>query len=174
MSAARPTGDGSPWRMRAGLALFVLGLVAPVFVPLVTALPFSAELKTVLSGLLVLGVPELLWLIAAALMGKEGFATLKSRLFGWIRELGPPATVGRARYRVGLVLFVLPFLVGLLQPYAEIWLVDAVRHRLVLGVVGDLTLAASLLVLGGDFWDKLRSLFLYDARARLRSQPARG
>ena len=30
-------------------------------------------------------------------------------------------------------------------------------------VGGDLILLASLFVLGGDFWDKIRSLFIHDA-----------
>ena len=33
-------------------------------------------------------------------------------------------------------------------------------------VTGDLVLFLSVFVLGGDFWDKLRSLFVYDARAQ--------
>lgn len=37
----------------------------------------------------------------------------------------------------------------------------------------DLVLAASLFVLGGEFWDKLRSLFLYDAKVILPSASKR-
>ncbi len=32
-------------------------------------------------------------------------------------------------------------------------------------VGGDLLLLSSLFVLGGNFWDKVRALFLYDAEA---------
>ena len=167
MTEDRPDTKDSRLRMRIGSALFALGLGSPIFVPLVTALPLSVELRTLLSGLLVLGIPEALWLVAAAVLGKEGFGALKAQLFGWFRELGPPATVSRARYRVGICLFVLPLLMALLQPYAELWMDAASDHRLAIGFAGDLCLVASLLVLGGDFWDKLRSLFLHDARARL-------
>jgi hypothetical protein len=31
---------------------------------------------------------------------------------------------------------------------------------------GDVLLISSLFVLGGDFWDKVRALFVYDAKAR--------
>ena len=41
--------------------------------------------------------------------------------------------------------------------------VDLRQDRDALG--GDLLLLASLFVLGGDFWDKIRSLFIYDAKA---------
>jgi hypothetical protein len=30
---------------------------------------------------------------------------------------------------------------------------------------GDVLLVSSLFVLGGEFWDKLRALFVHDARA---------
>lgn len=166
MSEERSNPKASPWRMRIGSALFALGLGSPVFVPLVTALPLSIELRTLLSGLFVLGIPEVLWLAAAAVLGRDGFGALKTSLFGWIRELGPPATVSPARYRVGICLFTLPLLLALLQPYAELWIDAASAHRLALGIIGDVCLATSLLVLGGDFWDKLRALFLHDARAR--------
>jgi hypothetical protein len=52
--------------------------------------------------------------VAAAVMGKEGFAGLKGRFF---KKYGPPERVSLARYRVGLVMFVLPPLVAWLGPY---------------------------------------------------------
>ena len=60
-------------RFRFGLIFFVLGLICPVFIPLVTATDFPAGWKAGLSGLLALGIPELLWMVAIAVMGKEGF-----------------------------------------------------------------------------------------------------
>jgi len=38
--------------------------------------------------------------------------------------------------------------------------------RLDVAVAGDVLLLASLIMLGGDFWDKLRSLFVYGSRAQ--------
>jgi hypothetical protein len=37
--------------------------------------------------------------------------------------------------------------------------------------VGDLLLISSLFVLGGDFWDKLRALFVHGAKVQI---PVRG
>jgi hypothetical protein len=36
----------------------------------------------------------------------------------------------------------------------------------------DCATLTSLFVLGGDFWDKLRALFLYEARAVFPASPA--
>ena len=39
----------------------------------------------------------------------------------------------------------------------------AETHRFVVSLIGDVMFVASLFVLGGDFWDKVRSLFVHDA-----------
>ncbi len=70
------------WRFRVGVLFFVLGLVSPVFVPLVAASALSAEWKATLSGLFLLGIPEFFWLVAAAVLGKPGFDCIKGRMFG--------------------------------------------------------------------------------------------
>jgi len=44
-------------------------------------------------------------------------------------------------------------------------------HRFVVSLIGDLMFVASFLVLGGDFWDKIRSLFIHRARVQFNDQP---
>ena len=56
------------WRFYSGIVLFVLGLLSPLFIPLVTATALPTGWKTALSGLLMLGIPELLWVAAAAVL----------------------------------------------------------------------------------------------------------
>lgn len=64
-------------------------------------------------------------------------------------------------------MFFLPFLVAFLGPYVAQWVpADIVDRRLVVGLLGDTVFLASLFVLGGDFWDKLRALFVPGAKAR--------
>jgi hypothetical protein len=46
-------------RLRAGAAIFVTGQLAPLAIPLVTNSSLPATWKWVLSGVLLLGVPEL-------------------------------------------------------------------------------------------------------------------
>lgn len=150
-----------------GVGLFVLGLACPVFVPLVAASDLPAGWKTTLSGLLLLGLPELLWVAAAAVLGRDGFEFLKGRLLRALRRHVLPGRVGRTRYRLGLVLFVLPLFFGWLAPYAPERLPGYEIHRLAVNLAGDALLLASLFVLGGGFWDKLRALFVYEAKAVL-------
>jgi hypothetical protein len=39
------------------------------------------------------------------------------------------------------------------------------QHPHLMAMSGDLLLIVSLFILGGDFWDKLRALFVRDAKA---------
>ncbi len=159
-------------RLLFGGAVFVLGLLCPLLVSLVATSALPIEWKTVLSGLLLLGIPELFMLAAAAILGKSGFDYFKGKIFGFLKGYAPPDTVSRTRYRIGLAMFLLPLLFGWLTPYVLPVLPDYEAHRIAYGVPGDLLLLASLFVLGGDFWDKLRALFVRDAKAQFPDREA--
>jgi hypothetical protein len=160
------------WRFKLGVALFLFSRFGPfVLIPLVAALGFSAAMTASISGGILVGAEVVLGL-AAAVMGKSGYAYLKHRIFGFLKRYGPPQEVGRTRHVVGLLMFVLPFLLGWLAPYASDLLPGYQGNELTVAIVSDLILLISLLVLGGDFWDKLRALFIYGARVELgRPEP---
>jgi hypothetical protein len=170
-TAASPRGG---WRFKVGATILVVGFAAPLAIPLVTSSGLPTAWKTAVSGALAVGLPEIMMVVAAAVMGKAGFARLK-QLFGRVlRKYGPPERVSRVRYRVGLVMFILPLLVGWLGPYLGHHLPGFDRHPMIWHVGGDLMFLLSLLVLGGEFWDKLRSLFVYGARAVFPSANGKG
>jgi hypothetical protein len=145
--------------------IFIVGFLSPLLIPIVTSSDLSTGWKATLSGLLALGIPELFMIIAAAVAGKEGFNYIKSKVFGFLKKHGPVDTVSKTRYRIGLVLFLIPIIVGWLLPYFTHLIPSYEENRNIISVVGDVILITSLFVLGGDFWDKLRSLFVYGAKA---------
>ena len=155
------------WRFQVGILFFVLGLLSPLCIPLVTASGLSIIWKATLSGLFMLGIPELFWLVAAAIMGKPGFNYLKAKVFGAFKRYALPERVSRTRYRVGLVMLLIPLLYGWLEPYVSPLISGYEKHQIFLAIAGDVLLLASLFVLGGEFWDKLRSLFIYEAEVRI-------
>jgi hypothetical protein len=61
------------------------------------------------------------------------------------------------------VLFSVPFLFAWLSPYISKWVPVFLSHPLPFAIGGDILILASLLILGGDFWDKICSLFIHDA-----------
>jgi hypothetical protein len=159
------------WRFTLGLIVFIVGFLSPLLIPLVKAAKLSAGWKVFISGALAVGIPEVFSVAAIAIMGKSGFNAIKDFIFKLFKKYGPPDVVGPTRYRIGLVMFVLPILFGWLAPYAPHLIPGYATHRMVFNLMGDLILISSLFVLGGDFWDKVRSLFIHGAKA---SFPFRG
>ena len=153
------------WRLKLGIFLFGLSIVLPVLgIPLVAAMGLSGATVAIVSGAL-LGGSEVLGIVAVAVMGKSGYTFIKNRVFGFLKQYGPPAEVGRTRYTIGLVMFVVPFVFGWLTPYAADLVPAYSGNEFNYAIVGDLLLLAGLFVLGGDFWDKLRALFMHEAKA---------
>jgi len=160
------------------VTIFVAGFAAPLAIPLVTSSNLSTAWKTAIAGALAVGVPEVMMVVAAAVMGREGFARLKGQFgrflkkygppdqFGrFLKKYGPPEQVSRARYHTGLVMFAAPILLGWFGPYLHHYLPGFESHPMWWHVGGDLVFVASFFVLGGEFWDKLRGLFVHGARA---------
>ena len=150
-------------RLLLGGAIFILGQCAPLGIPFVVGSGLPIGWKNFLTALLLFGIPELGILVSIVILGKPGFNYLRGLVFGTIRRSALPQTVSRTRYRLGLVLFVLPLFYSWLSPYLPLLLhgYEPTRFK---AFVGDLLLFVSLFLLGGDFWDKLRALFVWEER----------
>ena len=157
---ARPAG----WRFKVGVGLFALMILLWLLIPIEAALKMSAgTIAATTAGIAVTN--KVILLIAIAVMGKAGFQELKGRAFGHVKHLAPATVVSPTRYRIGLVMFCLPLLQGLLETWASHIAPQVVANRLWVDLVMDAMLIASVFVLGGNFWDKLRALFVREARA---------
>jgi hypothetical protein len=161
----RPTAG----RLFLGGAIFVVGQLMPLGVPVVTSSDLAGTWKTILSTLLFIA-PELFLLLAVAILGKQGFnyltGIIKKTLGRFFAKHGPPEVVSPRRYRIGLVMFVVPLLLAWATPYFQHHLPGFEARPILYAVSGDLLLIASVFVLGGEFWDKLRALFIHGARAQ--------
>jgi hypothetical protein len=160
---AESPGSISIRRFRLGVVLFVAGWLCPLFIPLVAASGLTPEWKTAISGALLIGVPEILSLVSIAVLGRDGFNELKRKAFAVFKRHALPRTVGRVRYRIGLVLFLLPAPIGYVISYAPGLLPFGPEHLVNLQLAADGLFIVSLFVLGGDFWDKIRALFVQGA-----------
>ena len=151
-------------RFILGVMLLVIGCILPLGAFLVPLTDWPVTVKTTVGGVLFFGF-EIMAIPAVAIMGKENFerivATLRSRL----RMLKPAGEVGRVRHAIGLTLFLLPLVPTYIMAYAPWWLPDSSPERLYVNLGADAMFLVSLFVLGGDFWDKLRALFVREARA---------
>ena len=162
-ATAAPTTPAG-WRFKVGVALFALMILVWLLIPIEAALGMSAgAIAATTAGIAIAN--KVILLIAIAVMGKAGFQELKGRVFGHVKHLAPAAMVSPTRYTIGLVMFCLPLLQGLLETWASHIAPQVVGNRLWVDLLMDAMLIASVFVLGGNFWDKLRALFVREARA---------
>jgi hypothetical protein len=164
-------------RLWIGGGIFVAGQLAPLTIPLIARSTMPTAWKTVLSAVL-FATPELFILLAVAVLGKPGFDYLTTRikraLARFFAEYGPPDTVSRRRYTIGLVIFALPLIFGWSAPYFGHHIPGYESHVIWYSIIGDLVFVVSLFVLGGDFWDKLRALFIHGAKTRFPADDGAG
>ena len=167
--AAKPTAPAAPPKSRLvlGAAILAFAIFVKITGPvLIINSDLSAAWKTALSVGLFIVVPKILIITIIFVLGKAGFAYLKAVCFRAIGRtfapLAPARQVNPLRYRIGLVMFTLPLLEAWLVPYLETAFPDWAANRPI-EWIWDLMLLASFFVLGGEFWDKLRALFVQRA-----------
>ena len=155
------------WRFRLGLLLFVAGWICPLFIPLVTYASIPTQTKTLLSGFLLIGAPEIFTILSVIILGKPGFNFIKKKMFSFFRKAAPGNEVSRTRYKVGLFMVLLHVIYAKFTFYAPDLIPGYSENRITMNLIADFLFLITLFVLGGDFWDKLRALTLYDAKANI-------
>jgi len=152
------------WKYRLGMGLFIYSLVPLCTIELVALLPLdTAEIVTL--GAVYIGSGELAFLAAVALLGRPFIQSVKDKIKGFFfskRPAAPPRPIGKIRHGLGIAL-----LAGSLIPYyASIAILLFTRSQeadartlLYLLLSGEVLFLASLFVLGGEFWARLKRLF---------------
>ena len=151
------------WRFRVGIVIFVLAFAIWLLVPLAAGFGASATRIAALSGFIFVANKVLL-VLCVGVMGRAGFQQLKAIASGYAASLSPSSQVGPMRHAIGLVMFCLPLIAALLAPYIDLLWPDFRPIAWQFEVLVDLMLVASFFVLGGDFWNKLQTLFVRTAR----------
>lgn len=162
------------WRYKLGLLLIIGGhviLLAAIVLPAVGLLSAAAAAAGVVAG-------EVISLSSIVFLGKQGFLAIKSKIFGAVKgEFEKP--VGLVRHTVGIILLVLNFFTGLtlavfawasysVAPAEIVWgmtLEQQATFYATLFLAGELAFPVAIVVLGADWWERFRDLFLWHAPA---------
>jgi hypothetical protein len=163
--------ETSKVRLIVGGFVFLVAQSTILFIPLVASLPLPTAWKPLISALLVVGIPQVFTILSIIILGKQGFNYLRSKVKGALKQYVFRQTVSPFRYYIGLILFVFPLIFGWIMPYFPQLIPSYESDRFTLNFIGDLMLVSSLFVLGGDFWDKVRSLFIPSAKANFSVNP---
>lgn len=153
-----------------GIALLILSCVLPLLGFWVAKLDLHVAVKGTIIGLLTLGAPEVLILASVALLGKQAFDLITGKILTALHRIKPTGSVSKHRYNIGLILFLLPIIPTYVMAYTPHLLPDSSPERLYINIGADILFIVSLFILGGDFWDKLAALFVYDAKAQFPSK----
>lgn len=152
-------------KLRLGAAILVIGFLSPLLIPLVLTSNWSETTKGIITGVLAFGIPEIFMLLAIVVMGKQGYEYMKAKFSKFLKPYLPPDKVSRSRYYLGLVFFFIPVLVGIFHPYLAHFFPILKGTPLWFHYGLDMIFIIGIFVLGGNFWDKLRSLFNYNTKA---------
>ena len=101
-----------------------------------------------------------------AILGKDSYLWIKYQFHHVYRKITRSQEVSRTRYNIGLVMFVFPFIPNYIISFTPHLVPTSMTTHYVVVITADLIFLLSLFVLGGDFWDKLRALFVYSSRAQ--------
>jgi len=144
------------WRLSIGLALFALaGLV------------FLAGIGLILAGqpgwgvMFLAGPPEILCLVAAGTLGKENYPPLSRAARRGLRQPESSASASRLRYYTGLAGCLFNGIPLFLYAYVPEILPGGTTKLSVL-LIADAVFFGSLFLAGGEFWEKLRRLFIWE------------
>ena len=155
---------------------FYVGL--GVFIASFFMLPTGLVLREFIAGSFwkgfVLGVfwisAPLMKIGSVAILGKPSYAWINYQMHYFYHKVAKPHQITPLRYNFGLILFVLPFLPNYMISFMPHLIPISLQTRYIIIMASDLVFLSSLFVLGGDFWDKLRALFIYKAKAKFEEE----
>jgi hypothetical protein len=151
-------------RLYIGVSVFVLS-----FFMLIAGLYVSTFFEGYFIKALVVSIfwisGPIMKVASVAILGKPSYLWIKSKFRHHFVRVIKPYHESRLRYNIGLVMFCLPVIPNYIMAYAPQILTDNFYERLGINIAIDTIFIASLFVLGGDFWDKLKALFSFSARA---------
>lgn len=151
-------------RFVAGFALIGFAVLLPIAALLFPVFGLPSPSSNLLVALLVAGAPEMLCLAAIALLGQEGFPNFGDRFRAVSTGAGVAPVASKMRYYGGLVYCLLNTLPISLYAYAPHWMPGEPAKYLILAVT-DLGFILSVFLMGGEFWEKFRRLFIWEGRA---------
>jgi hypothetical protein len=156
------------WKYYLGLSLFIYSCFPYLIALVLPFLGLSAAVATsIAAGIVISG--EIAFFASVALLGKPFMEAIKAKARQWLkRPVAPPKPVNRPRHIAGVALFfisLLPYfvaeallLLGYTSPRHVQWIIGLL-------LAGDAMFVASLFVLGGDFWERLKKLFEWHGAA---------
>lgn len=159
-SAANETSN---WRFVAGVSVLGLAMALPFCALLIPLLDLPVAQSALIAGALVAGAPEVLMLLAVALLGRQNFDRIVGAAKKFLFTTFFSTPVSRGRYYAGLTICLLSFVPIYVAGYVPSWM-PAGNGRIAVLAAADLAFIFSFFIMGGEFWEKFRRLFVWEGR----------
>ncbi len=153
------------WKFYLGIGLFIYSWLPFIIVLILPFLPLSAfTITTLAAGFLISA--ELSFIASAAILGKPFVVWLKHKIKLLIFKKKKPKKfikhISKKRHIIGISLLILSALPYYITELALIF--GYTKHHgpyllIAIMILGDIMLIASLLILGAEFWARLKLLF---------------
>jgi len=152
------------WRFYLGIGALALAIIMPVFALLVPLLGLSVAQSALIVGMLIGGGPEVMALIAVALLGKETFRYLLHSLKRFFRTKLLEKSASKGRYYFGLTINIASWIPLYLYGYLPAMMPGG-DMRIYILAAADLSFVASMFIMGGEFWEKVRQIFIWEGKS---------
>lgn len=162
LAPAPPVLDGD-WRFYAGMTALILSLIMPFFAFLVPLLGLPVAESAVIVGVLIAGGPEVVGLVGIALLGRKAFLYFTYKLKTALRRVVLPKRVSKRRYYFGLIVSLASLLPLYAYGYFPNWLPSG-DTRIYILATADVSFILSMFIMGGEFWEKFRRLFIWEGK----------
>lgn len=151
--------NNNSFKYKIGMLFIIFGIISPLFGLVVPLLGLSPETTTMVVTFFMVGAPEIFLIAGGALAGKEAMETIKSRLFQ--SAVFQPA--GKTRYQIGLFLLISGVIGNWVFAYIEMLSAYTleVNTQLFITIIFDVLAVAGILMMGVEFFAKLKKLFVW-------------
>ena len=165
MSAkSRPAGTINT-RLICGRAVLALAILLPLAALLIGFTNLLGDNSREWVGMLINGPSEVLCLFAAGILGNEYYVRASPKIRRMLRLPDPAARVSRLRYNCGLA----GCLFNALPLYLYAYFPDMMptgSTKYFAMVIADLVFLGSLFFAGGELWEKIRRVFVWEGIER--------
>ena len=117
-STSAPALPAATWRFKAGIGIAIFYVLMWLTVPLMAALGVETGRVAAYTGLVFIAA-KILLVLCVAVMGKAGFQQLKRTVFGAFSGLVTEGPVSKPRHVIGLIMFCLPIVTAMAEPYFD-------------------------------------------------------
>ena len=150
------------WKFYTGIVCLGLSFFLPLLGFVVPFLKLPTTITVGVITFLTIGGPEAMILAGSVLLGKDGFRYYRNKIFLLFKRKSKPKPVSKIRYYTGLTIMILSVIPLYLNAYFSEIMPQQEYSKNAILISADLIFVISFFILGGEFWEKYKKLFICD------------